>query len=506
MFAADVCVRRDSHLFRAFALSTRRSLVFSFIDRYASLAIGIVSSMIIARLLTPGEVGIFSVAMVLISLVSTVRDMGAGQYLLQVKDLTRDRIRAVWAIQLGLGILLAAVVLGLSSPAASFYNEPRVEAIMHLLALNYLVNPLGSVTHAWLMREMRYDAVAVVRFSSTLGGAATSVFLAARGHGPISLAWGSLAGTFCIAGMSVFFRPRGYPWKPGLREIRRVLSFGGAVTFASIASTTSAGAPEFLLGKLQSFAAAGMYSRAQGLVAMFNRLVSDAVYPVAFSLFSKELREGRDVSSSFIKALSYIAALSWSFAIGLVFLAHPIIRILYGDQWDESVDLARLLAVAMAFAAPLPLCRAALIAGGAAAKTLKATLVSAALTVPLAATGAIFGLLHLGTALLAAAVIGTMVWLKTTHAVVKFDRTALGRELGKSLVVALSAGIAPACVFVAWGPHPQQFVVPLVMGVAGTAIGFLVSVWAVKHPLGAELARVLRALRRLSGIRPRRRP
>lgn len=484
-------------------MSTRRSLVFSFIDRYASLAIGIVSSMIIARLLTPAEIGIFSVAMVLIALLSTVRDMGAGQYLLQEKDLTRDRIRAVWSVQLGLGILLAAVVLGLSSPAAAFYGEPRIQSIMQLLALNYLINPLGSVTYAWLMREMRYDAIAIVRFSATLGGAVTSVLLALRGYGPISLAWGSLASTLCNAGVSVFFRPRDYPWMPGLRELRRVFSFGSKVTGASIAASISYGAPEFLLGKLQSLEAAGLFSRAQGLVSMFSRLVSDAVYPVALSLFAKELRESHSTASSFIKALSYITVLSWSFAIALIFLAHPVIRLLYGDQWDQSVDLARLLAFAMALASPVPLCNTALLAGGAATKTLKSTLVTVALTVPFVAAGALFGLPYLGVALVVSAAISVTVWLSSAHTVVKFDWNTLGAELGKSMIVAIAAGIAPACAFWAWGANPAQLWMPLATGAVGSGIGFFASVYAVSHPLKTELNRMTATLARLLIFRTR---
>ena len=95
-------------------MSTRHSLFFSFLDRYASLAIAIVSSMVIARLLTPAEIGVFSVTMVLLLSVNTFRDMGASQYLVQEQELTIERIRAVWAVQLGLGFGLACVVLLLS--------------------------------------------------------------------------------------------------------------------------------------------------------------------------------------------------------------------------------------------------------------------------------------------------------------------------------------------------------------------------------------------------------
>ena len=76
-------------------MSIRKSLVYSYLDRYASLVVSIVSSMVIARVLTPEDIGVFSVTMVLISFVATVRDLGAGQYLIQEKELTTDRIRAV---------------------------------------------------------------------------------------------------------------------------------------------------------------------------------------------------------------------------------------------------------------------------------------------------------------------------------------------------------------------------------------------------------------------------
>ena len=232
-------------------MSTRKSLFFSFLDRYASLAISIIYSMVIARLLTPGELGIFSVTMVLLGFVSTVRDMGAGQYLVQEKELTNDRIRAVWAVQLGLGVGLAIIVLLASYPVALFYDEPRMRNIMFLVALNYLINPFGSLTYAWLMREMRFESVALMRFSSALGGAVVSSVLAWQDYGPISLAFGSVASTLINASLAVCFRPKFFPWLPGTKELRRVLGFGSRLTAGSIVISLATAAPELFLGKLQ---------------------------------------------------------------------------------------------------------------------------------------------------------------------------------------------------------------------------------------------------------------
>ena len=85
-------------------MSSRKALAYSFVDRYAGLLLAVASSMVVARLLTPAEIGVFSVSMVMLSFISVLRDFGAGQYLVQEKELTTERIRAVWALQLGLGV------------------------------------------------------------------------------------------------------------------------------------------------------------------------------------------------------------------------------------------------------------------------------------------------------------------------------------------------------------------------------------------------------------------
>src|SRR5262245_45897347 len=131
-------------------MSTRRAFVFSFVDRYAALIIHTVSAMIIARLLTPAEIGVYSLTMVLLGFIATFRDLGAGQYLVQRKDLAVEHVRATWAVQLGLGLLFAAVIALASLPVSRFYEEPRMVAIMLVLALNFALTPFQALPYAAL--------------------------------------------------------------------------------------------------------------------------------------------------------------------------------------------------------------------------------------------------------------------------------------------------------------------------------------------------------------------
>ncbi len=477
-------------------MRTRNSLLFSFLDRYSSLAIAIIYSMVIARLLTPNELGVFSVTMVLLGFVSTIRDMGAGHYLVQEKDLTTDRIRAVWTVQLGLGIGLACLVLLASYPIAVFYDEPRMRNIMFVVALNYAVNPFGSLTYAWLMREMQFERVALMRFISSLGGAVVGVWMAWKDFGPISLAFGSVTTTIINSLIAAYFRPRSFPWLPGKKEIRRVLTFGSQITFSTITSTFAASAPELILGKLQNLTAAGYFSRSNGLVQMIYRLFVDAVSTVSLPWFSQKNRDKLDLAEPFIRATSYVTVFGWSFCFAAIFLARPIIRTLYGDQWDEAVDLTRLLAVAMAFTVPSSLCLTVLLSMGAVTTITRVSVISAAQSIFFTAVGASFGLLWLGVFVIVGAAISAVLWLRMTAQHVNISLLEILRSFKKSMSVALLSSLGPLTAFLLFGAYPEKIAIPLVTGAVLAAVGFFAGVVILSHPIMDEFNMFISRFRR----------
>lgn len=447
--------------------------------------------MVIARVLTPAEIGVFSVTMVLLTFVATVRDMGAGSYLVQERELTTERIRAVWAIQLGLGLGLACIVALASYPIAIFYKEPRMRDIMLVVALNYAVNPFGSLTYAWLMREMRFESVALMRFTAALSGALVSTWLAWKNYGPISLAFGSLMSTIANAIMAIYFRPKYFPWLPGISEIRRVLAFGSKLTGITFVNIISNGAPELLLGKLQDVTAVGLFSRSSGLVQMFYRLVTDAVAAVCMPWFARQSREEGNVVSPFLRATSYVTAFGWSFCFIIICLAHPIIRILYGNQWNQAVDLARLLAVATAFSVPASLCSVALLSSGAIEVVAKLTIINAITTITLIIIGASQGVFTLSICIIFAAAISATLSLRLTAKHIGLSIITLVKTLQLSMIVALISSIGPFFVLWFYGPYPIILFTPLIFGLLSSLAGFLISILLFSHPLQDEFLTLL---------------
>jgi O-antigen/teichoic acid export membrane protein len=476
-------------------MSTRRALFFSFLDRYSGLVLSVASSMVVARLLTPDDFGVFAVASALLMLASAVRDMGAGQYLVQAPQLDEARIRAVWTLQFGMGLALALIVAALAVPAAWFYREDRMTPVLLVMACSFAVNPFGAITYSMLMRQMRFQHLALMRFSANLVGAATTVGLAYRGWGPTSLAVGAFAGTAANAVAAQAFRDRGMPWGLGLAKLPEVLRFGGRIAGTQVVNSVLLATPDFALGRLQSILAAGLYSRSNGLVGMFNRLVTDAVFNVAVALFSEQNRAGRPVADGMLKAVSYLTVLHWVFAAHVILLAAPLTMVLYGPQWGDTVALTRLLALAGAFTAPVPICIAVATALGRADRVFATSLAIGGLTATAALAGASLSLTAMVLGLVAAALVSGLSWLALACRLAACPWPHLLRVLAQSALAAGLCALVPVGTVLAVGLRPASPWLVLIGDALGGGLILILALAATAHPLSAEITPLLQRVR-----------
>ncbi|MFN0160334.1 MAG: oligosaccharide flippase family protein [Burkholderiales bacterium] len=467
----------------------RTALSFAFLDRYAGFVVTLAASLVIARILTPAEIGVWSVTAGVLAYASMLRDFGAGQYLVQSPHLDADRIRAVWTVQLGIGWALAAIVAAASAPLADFYREPVMREMLLVVAAGFALNPLGSLTQAALTRELRFDRLSLIRFVANATVAATSVLLAWQGSGPLSLAWASLAGTLATVLLCLCYRPRGWPWLPGLRGVRDAISFGSSLTVSSIMLTLVTTAPELLLGRLQGMGAAGLYSRAAGLIAMFGRLVSETVASVATPWFAERRRNGEGLAVPFFDATACVTGLGWPFSVVVLFLAHPMLVVLFGSQWGDAADAARILAVGGGFTIVAAMTGSALVASGAAGTMLRASLASAAETLILLGIAAGHSLILTCAAVTLSTAIGALIWIESARRVVGFGWPDLLRSLRPSALLTAAAGVGPALATVLFGAQPERPMLAIGVGLTGALLGFVLALRSSGHPLHREWLR-----------------
>lgn len=477
-------------------MNLRRSLLVSLFSRYVLLIVNLLMSVVVARLLTPAEMGAFSLCMVLLSFAAIFRDFGASTYLTQVAELNEQRLRATMGLQLSIGAVLALCVALASTPLAAFYGEPGLRELMLWVALSYLISPLGTVTQALLQRSMRFDAIASIQIGAGLVAAGVTVGLAWAGFGARSLAIGQLASVLASVLLSQRYRPADLPWMPSLRGVREILSFGGAITGIAIVNVAIKGAPELLLGKLQGLHSVGLFARGQGMVVMFGRQMAEAVSAVALPNFSRMVREGGNLGDAFLHGTAYVTAVAWSICLGMVVLADPLIRVLYGAQWLEAIPLVRWVAASYGSGLSVMLVSAALTGLGAVRLLGWATLASGVLTISAVAIGATFSLEAVGAGLFVTGFAHAAIFFALVRWRLGFPASRLAATLARSGGVALCAALPALAVVLAPKPATGGAVVELLCGGVLGALGFAAGVRLTRHPLRQEFGLVLGKLGR----------
>ena len=344
--------------------SVRRGLALALAERYALIVIALASNMLLARLLTPKEIGIYSVSLAIIGVAQVLRDFGIGSYLIQAKDLEESHIRTAYGLSLIMGVSLFVVVFLVAPWASRFYAEPRLLYTLRINSLNFLVLPFCTISLSLLRREMRFDRVAIVTLVATAAGAGVTLALAYLGFGANSLAVGGVA-TNILTGLGAWLAraERRLVW-PSLTQWRPLLNFGGQSALAGVVTSVAMDINDLALGRILGFAPVAIMSRAQGLMNLFHRDVMGAIRSVAFPAFAMTHREGQGLESSYVRAVGAVTVFAWPFYGFVSLYALEATRLLFGNQWDEVARLAPIFCLAGAVGATCNLVLSAITAAG----------------------------------------------------------------------------------------------------------------------------------------------
>lgn len=444
--------------------------------------------MIISRLLTPEEAGVFAVAAVFAAFASTFRDFGVAEYLIQEKELSAEKIRAALTVNIAISWTMALLLFFCAPIASDFYRTPGVAEVMRVQAFNFILIPFGAVTMASFRRQLDFRPIFIASLLANLTTFAVSTIGALRGFGYMSLAWSSLSGVVVTVGASLWFRPADFPRWPGLRGIGRVIHFGKYASGIYLFGQLGKGAPEMIIGRLQNMVDVAMLSRARGLIDIFNRTVLRAVMPVCLPYFAENNRKQGSVVSGYLKSISYLTGIGWTFMAFIGIIAYAAIRVVYGPQWTASVPLAQILCAAGAIELTHYLAKEALIAVGDVKRsnTLQIGLQTSRIVglfavIPYGLTGASWGLL-------AAAIFGTAYsQLNLARAIGLRTRDVVTSCLPSFYIAALSS--APVALWVAIeGISESNFLRFAFGGGAITTFLWLLALRLFKHPIWEEVS------------------
>lgn len=343
---------RTDHLLGDLKGRTISGAVVTIAAQGGQFVLNLGSIMILARLLTPRDFGLFAMVTTVMAFLRVFKDAGLSTATVQREDITHAQVSNLFWINVAtsgaIGLLLAAC-----SPAiAWFYREPRLIGITLILSSTFLLSGLAVQHTALLTRQMRFKATAVIQLGSMLVGTAIGVVMAWTNYSYWALVWGN----FATVAASVVMTWIAIPWRPrapiGRSGTGSLIRFGVNLTTGGFLYSLAKGMDTILIGRFYGPNSVGLYTRA---AALLNRPMEQALSPL-HSLFvpvlSRIQSQPERYRRTFLRVYEAMALVS-CLSTGLLFaLARPLTRVVLGAKWEQAAIIFASLTIA-AFITPL---------------------------------------------------------------------------------------------------------------------------------------------------------
>ena len=323
----------------------RHAVIFSVLTQHSIQIISLVSIAIIARLLTPAEIGVFAVASSVTFLAIELRSLGIGQYLIRESSIDDEKIRRATGLMILVSWALAGIIIISAPVIARFYSEPALTYIFWIIAGTFILSPFSSVPYALLTRDMQFDKLFNVKLTSSLVRSGSTIVYILYDYSYYGLAMGTLTGAIAEFLAITYYRDKQTPWLPLIKDIKQLINFGVLTSSANILQRFAQGIPDLVLGKVASMLDVGLFSRGFGLVLFVNKMIIMAVQPTVLPHLSEVKRAEKSIEDAYMKAATLQCVFSLPVLAVVNLAAEPMIFALFGNQWGVAVPIASILAI-----------------------------------------------------------------------------------------------------------------------------------------------------------------
>lgn len=326
-----------------------RSSIVSFVSRILTTLMQMIGVIVLARLLTPDDFGLFAMASVFISIFFVFQDVGLTDATIQASTLNQNIVSSLFWINFGIGLAITALLCLISPLAVNFFRKPELSSILIVSSLQFIFWGLSFQHVALLKRQLLFLKTAIISVLAAAVSTTIGIILALTGCRYWALVLRDLAwaiSTFALAWL--FCR-----WRPGKpahsQEVKNLMKFGLNSVGFYIINYFSNNLDKIIIGKKFDSEQLGYYSRSYYLATTPSGQLSQSLFHVAISTLSKLRNNPAKFKSYYYDALSLISFVGMPMSLLLTTFSREIVLLILGPKWTFSVKLLSILGVSMGF-------------------------------------------------------------------------------------------------------------------------------------------------------------
>ena len=320
-------------------------MMWTSIQKFAGIGISFISGIILARLLTPYDYGCIGMLSIFMVLAEAFIDGGFGSALIQKKNPTQEDYSTIFWWNLGMAVLMYAVLF-VSAPAISrFYSIPLLCDVLRVQGLVLFIYAFNVVQRNQLRKQMNFKVLSIVTVVTSIISLCVTIFMAYKGFGVWALVTQNLITASIPAFVFWFF----IKWRPifvfSMKSFKELFGFGVYMFLTHLVNSFSSKIQGLLIGKRYSPATMGYYSKAVTTESLASSTISSVMTQVTYPLYA-EVQDNLVQLANMIKRITMtISYITFPLLFILLLLAKPIFLLLYSDRWLLSVPYFQVLCI-----------------------------------------------------------------------------------------------------------------------------------------------------------------
>ncbi|MEQ1889833.1 MAG: oligosaccharide flippase family protein [Alphaproteobacteria bacterium] len=320
-----------------------------FFARWSVRGIGILSTIVLARLLAPGDFGLVAICALLIGLAETIGREAQNLAVIRKQNLDRAFMDSAWTASIIINLFLGAAVFSSAPLVASYFNEPRALTLVHVMSIRVLMIGFENIGMALYRKDFNFSMSYNYIILEKVIPAVITITLALYLRNYWALVIGSVMG---YAGMIIAsyllhdYRPR-----ICFKKIYEVWAFSGWVVLEKLAIFGTMRADYFFIPAFGKTTEVGHYHVGAELARMPTVELFSVLDRALFPAYARLLDQPRALAYAFTKILSAAAIVCLPVSIGFALVAGDAVRLIYGQQWIPMIPVVVLISMASGIAA-----------------------------------------------------------------------------------------------------------------------------------------------------------
>ncbi|MEL7588103.1 MAG: lipopolysaccharide biosynthesis protein [Prolixibacteraceae bacterium] len=320
-------------------------ITYSAISKYLGIAISLIVTGILARLISPADFGVVAIATVLIIFFGMLSDLGIAPAIIQKKDLNKNELTDIFSFTMWTALITSVCFFLFSWVIADYYDAPILVPICQLLSVNLFFSALNIVPNALLLKNKEFRFIAFRSLIVQFIGGAISVIAALYGAGLYALLINPIFSSIIIFTINFKKHPLKLKRTFGLASMRKIYQFSSYQFFFNIINYFSRNLDKLLIGKYLNLSALGYYEKSYRLMMLPLQNITHVITPVMHPVFSEFQNDLKHLSWSYLRIVRLLAFIGFSLSTFLWFTARELIVLIFGTQWDASVPVFQILSL-----------------------------------------------------------------------------------------------------------------------------------------------------------------